>query len=420
MKERRFRHEAGFYIARGVVSVIAVTVLTAAYVWYGKVPEDYDKIAKAAVYGGLIPFLWSVMSLLIGLIPPGKEKRQYHWVDLSTTEITDGRTQEEVMAELRERYRPSVKAGGGWKPFVNWPRDPERIWWNEEKVRQYSEKYPGLKYGNEFGNIFLDTVWFVDGDGQEKEVEEWTREIERRGGFVRTDISGMLTHTLLTPYYDRTGYNQRASVRYMSSIVGIDEFRDIIEIAECTRKHNEHLFSPVALFDAHQKALMEAEEEDALKYVFMYGYGNGVQFIWLDEEGSKKEVKWAGEDTAGFWKEYGELISKSVIVSPRADRTVLAVLADKLDAEGISVPSFVYIDLVFYCHATLKHFSCSELEDMKNMPALIGQNRPENEEEMAYAVAAVFTALLIDYEKRPKEYLGYLHPSIYSVPLGAE
>ena len=410
MRERRFRHEVGFYITRVVIFVTALTMLMVAYIWYGKAPEDYEKAARAAVFGGVIPGFWSLMSFLIGLIPPGKEKRQYHWVDLSTTEITDGRTQEEVMAELRKRYRPPVRKESGWTPFVNWPRDPEKIWWNEEKVEKYRKKYPDLKYGNEFGNIFLDTVWFIDGDEKEEEVQEWTREIERRGGFIRTDISGTLTHTLLTPYHDRTGYNQRASVRYMASIVDTDEFEDLIEIAECTKKHNEYLFTPANLFEVHKKALKEAEEEDALKYVFMYVYRDGVQFVWLDDDGRKRGVKWNGDEVENFWKENGELLSKSVTVSPRADRTVLAVLSKKLKEAGIRVPHFLYIDLVFYTHATLKHYSNSELEDMKNLPALIGQNRPESEEEMADAVAAVFTALLIDYDKRPKEYLGYLHP----------
>ena len=413
-EERRRRHEKGFFLKRILILIAAMIVIMFSAAIGEESDETFEKTVPFIIFGGLLPAAWAFLSIVLGLIPGtsklerARKKRvtSRHEVCLLERGNGDTRPLEVILEEIHEHNKPmsSEEKKELWTPF-KWPRRLDTIWWDEEKLEKCRKKYPEMKYDNEFGRIFLGTTWFIDGDENLEEVQEWTKDIERRGGFIRTDISGTVTHTLLTSSYDKSGYNQRATVRYNAKIVPIEDYEDLVAIAERTREHNKEMFTQSKLFDTTKSALEALEEEQGVKYVFMHENGDGVVFVYL-EGGEKKSGEWNGGSFEEFWSRWGEFLTKRTIVTPRPKERCIKLLAEKLKETGIKVPHFAYIDLVFFTGATLRHEDKAVLGDVKKVTIFLGQEPPEGGVEYAEAVCSVFMSLIIDHDKDPKEYMG--------------
>lgn len=412
IEERKRRHERGFYLKRIFIFCGALTVIIFCAAIGEEGEEIFEKTVPYIILGGFIPAVWAFLSIIIGLIPGTSKlekarKRRVtgrHEVCLTDRKRYDQRPLEVVLAEMKEKTRPKNQAAGRWEPF-KWPRRQDTIWWDEVLVDEYVKKFPSFKYSNEYGRIFLDTTWFVDGDKDNPETLELEKEIESRGGFIRTDISGMLTHILKSPTWDEEGIELISAAKYGAEIVTMEDYENLLAIADRTMEHNADLLTPEVVFDSVKAALGDLEEEQGMKYIFMHEYKGGVGFVWY-KDGEKKKVLWAGEDAAAFWKEYGEILVKGVIVTARPKDRCFRIIGEKLKEVGIAAPHFVYIDTVFFWHSRLRHQEREVLGDIKAVSRLFGQVEPE-EENTPEAVGSLFMAPIIDLDKNPEEFTGY-------------
>lgn len=279
------------------------------------------------------------------------------------------------------------------------------IWWDRELVNKYTRSNPEFRYNEPFGRIFLDSVWYVDGDTKEPEVIKIMREIEKRGGRIHSDVSGRVTHYIGTVTKDTTGFFEKMAVKYGAEIITEKAFRDILSIADCTAESNRPQFTPSALFKVTEKALSMTEEEDMAKYIFAHKAGEGLVLTWLGGKEGKKAILWNGDNVEAFWNSIGEFLTSSIIVAVNPVEDVIEPLIRKLLENGIQIEFFKYIDLVRFCGTTLKHEDRELLGDIRYLTHLLGQMPPENDRELSDAVCAAFMVFIIDHDKPALEYV---------------
>lgn len=284
------------------------------------------------------------------------------------------------------------------------------VWWDRELVNKYTRSNPEFRYNEPFGRIFLESVWYVDGDNKESEVIEIMREIEKRGGRIHSDVSGRVTHYIGTVTKDTSGFFEKMAVKYGAGIITEEAFRDILSIADCTAERNRPLFTPSALFKVTGEALAMTEEEDMAKYIFAHKVGEGLVLTWLGGKEGKKTILWNGDNVEAFWNSIGEFLTSSIIVAINPVDDVIAPLIKKLFEIGIEVEFFKYIDLVRFCGTTLKHEDREQLKDIRYLTHLLGQMPPENDRELSDAVCAAFMVFIIDHDKPALEYISSYKP----------
>lgn len=323
--------------------------------------------------------------------------------DIEASIITEEKKSEVICSPLEssdcfkiintdEEKKTEIKRDGG-------------IWWDKELVERYMALHSEFRYDEPFGRIFLDSVWYVDGDDKEPAVIEKMREIEKRGGRIHRDVSGCVTHYIGTESKDVSGFSEKMAVKYGAKIITDEEFHDVISIADCTAEKNRSMFTPSYLFKVTKEALSMTEDEDKAKYVFIHKAGDGLVLTWLDEKKEKQTILWNGDSVENFWNSIGDFLFSSILVAVNPIEDVLKPLCSKLYTFGIETNAFNYIDLARFCGTTLKHEDREQLRDIRYLTHLLGQTPPESDKELSDAVCAAFMVFIIDHDKPALEYI---------------